>query len=396
MSRMRRSTALLTLGAVLAIGLSAGCSKKSEIPTGACAAPSSLVYVVQATDNAPTPYLHSATEGTLDAALECGAPVSVVEADGAPHALLAQGRVDPTSKLSSAEKRDQRTLLYNEVVARINAAKPSADGVDMFAALGLAGTLSSGPTPVVVIMGPGLSDRGSYTITDEGMSLTSAETVMHQLTPADLPKLSNATVRWYWLWQGVGDQKPLAPRQTATIEAVYAAIIKAAGGTLTVEAGAPGGRSPEVAAGAFTVTPVAPQHVTVAPDPGSGTGVDVFDGASQLAFQKNVAVFLDPVKARETAIAYAAWLTAHPRGRLHIVGTTASFGTPAELKTLSEKRAAAFRNLIIAQGADGTRITFEGLGNWFPEFRQDMDARGREIPDAARANRSVRIQRVLG
>jgi len=59
------------------------------------------------------------------------------------------------------------------------------------------------------------------------------------------------------------------------------------------------------------------------------------------------------------------------------------------------RRAAALRGLIIDAGGNASRITSEGQGNWFAGVRQDVDARGREIPDAAQANRSVRIQRIL-
>lgn len=396
MPRIARSTAALTLCAVLVAGMTAACSKKTIIPAPVVQAPSSLVYVVQATDNAPTPYLHPDVEPLLDAAITAGAPVSVVEADGAPRALIAQDRVDPASKLSSNDKADQRTALYNSVVGSIQSAAPSAPGVDMLAALGLAGKLSSGASPVVIVMGPGLSDRGSYNLSQEGMSLTPADAVMGQLKPTDLPRLTKVAVQWYWLGQGVGDQKPLAPRQASTVESVYAAIVQAAGGTITFEAGAPDDRSPEVAAAAFPVTPVTPMQQVLTPAPEAGGGVDVFDGASQLAFRKNVPDFLDPDQATETAATYAAWLAAHPTGRLHIIGTTASFGTRAELQDLSNRRAAAFRALIIAAGGDATRITSEGQGNWFEGVRKDKDARGQEIPDAAQANRSVRIHRVLG
>jgi outer membrane protein OmpA-like peptidoglycan-associated protein len=84
----------------------------------------------------------------------------------------------------------------------------------------------------------------------------------------------------------------------------------------------------------------------------------------------------------------AASLAEQPRVRIRIEGHTDSRGSPPENVILSQQRAIAIMNYLIAAGVDPTRLEYEGLGASRPIASNDTEA-GRQ------ANRRVEF-RVVG
>jgi outer membrane protein OmpA-like peptidoglycan-associated protein len=82
-----------------------------------------------------------------------------------------------------------------------------------------------------------------------------------------------------------------------------------------------------------------------------------------------------------------AMLREHPDLRVDIEGHTDSDGTDAANQTLSERRAAAVKARLVAQGIDGGRLTTSGRGESAPVASNDT-------PEGKAMNRRVRLVRL--
>lgn len=355
-------------------------------------APTSLTLVLQATDNAAKPYVEATVEDDVQRTLTTGGQVAIISAEGRPVVVASGVRVDARAEKSDADILEEAITLRNGVMETIAAITPTSPGLDMVRTLELAASTVAGAHPVIVVVAPGLSDTGTYNLTKEGMSQSQPAQLVAQHADNQVPKFAGAVVRWWWLGQGRGDQQPLSQEQMAAIGGYYEALITRGGGSLALEGGVPDTTVPSVET-AYALTPITPTTFEVRPV-GTGAGVDVFDGRSQLSFASDSADFLRPEEARQTAIAYAGWLRDNPRGRLVLTGTTASSGDAQHLQDLSGQRAEAFRSLILAAGGDSNRVSAQGNG--IGPHQPDFEGQPNEDAAAVSANRAVTVERIVG
>lgn len=397
-SRFTRALVLPLATLVMATSLAAcGCDGPDApcpipTPTGSpTPTPTSLAIVIQAAANSTKPYLPDEVADEVRDVVEHDGKVSVVNADGTPDFVLSDVHLE--GDLSTDGKADQAILLRNSVVDSVLAAQPDSNGIDMVGALIEAARASSGERPEIAVVGSGLSDTGTYDVTKEGMSLSPPDSLVAQLTDKDLASLKGVSVRWWWLGQGVGAQHPLAPAQVSNITAFYQAYVARAGGHLTLEKGVPDTSIGPVQT-TYAVRTLSPATTVIVPQ-AEGNGTDVFNGTSQLSFGFDSTQFTQPSLADKTAGEYVAWLKAHPTGRLHIVGTTASAGDPAHLVDLSSRRAEALRALILGKDTtlDPARITVEGRG--VGPAQPDHEGQPNEDTAKVMANRAVTVQRIV-
>lgn len=124
-----------------------------------------------------------------------------------------------------------------------------------------------------------------------------------------------------------------------------------------VPAAAPGPVAPDIA------TVPAPVPAEVPPDPADFAAALEGGGAlvlQDVAFAVGAAALADP--AAGSLLAIAAYLDANPDRAIAIVGHTDASGTLQANIDLSRARARAVRAALVALGADGDRITAEGVG----------------------------------
>ncbi|MFN4010923.1 MAG: OmpA family protein [Pannonibacter sp.] len=106
----------------------------------------------------------------------------------------------------------------------------------------------------------------------------------------------------------------------------------------------------------------------------------MLDVGRRIYFAEGVADLED--KGRETALRQAVWLKANPRWLAKIQGHADEPGGEAANKRLSERRAKAVYDVILAEGVDPKRIWIKGYGIERPET--DCDP-----PECSRMNRRV-------
>jgi outer membrane protein OmpA-like peptidoglycan-associated protein len=114
--------------------------------------------------------------------------------------------------------------------------------------------------------------------------------------------------------------------------------------------------------------------------------------ADELGFKPDEPVLLNENAAAARLTDTIAFVRANPTAKIHLIGTTSSWGTETGRLNLSKARAETIKALLLRAGIPGERITTEGVGTHFETFRPDRDAAGNLIEDIARLNRRVLVE----
>lgn len=114
--------------------------------------------------------------------------------------------------------------------------------------------------------------------------------------------------------------------------------------------------------------------------------------STQVMFVADKATFLDEAAAKEALKPVAEVILAHPDHPILLAGTTATDGTQEECVDLSNRRAAAVKDLLVsAFGVPESQLQSVGLGYEADPFvrGQDRDANGKFVESEGAKNRRV-------
>mgnify|MGYP000462013915 CR=1 FL=1 len=114
--------------------------------------------------------------------------------------------------------------------------------------------------------------------------------------------------------------------------------------------------------------------------------------STQVMFKAESDVFLDEASAKEALKPVAEVILAHPDHPILLAGTTATDGDQQDRVDLSNRRAAAVKNLLVsAFGVSENQLTTIGLGFEADPFvrGQDRDANGKFVESEGAKNRRV-------
>jgi outer membrane protein OmpA-like peptidoglycan-associated protein len=373
-SALRRLTAVAGCAA-LAVGL-AGCSSLAD-PTGG------LAVVVGAHSNMPEPSLDGEARDVLGTAVEAQSYLAVVVADGDPFVpvkgpLTITGKNGPSQDASRDENRQNVDQALTDAAATTSETD-LLSGLD----LGARSIADAHGAHTIVVVDSGLSTVAPLDFTQPGMlDADPAELVAGLQAAGELPDLSGDEI----VFQGLGDtadpQPDLSRGHRKNLIAIWTAIVEAAGAaSVDVEpsplSGDSAGGLPDV-----TVVPI-PPVITCSAGTVTLTGGDV-------AFRPDSAEFLEATAAADVVRPVAQQLIDSGLTAT-VTGTTARVGDAAGQQRLSQERAQAVADLLIAAGVPADRLTVVGRGSDFPGYVQDRDAAGTLIPGAAAANRKVEI-----
>lgn len=114
--------------------------------------------------------------------------------------------------------------------------------------------------------------------------------------------------------------------------------------------------------------------------------------STQVMFKAESDVFLDEAAAKEALKPVAEVILAHPDHPILLAGTTATDGDQQDRVDLSNRRAAAVKNLLVSTfGVPENQLTTIGLGFEADPFvrGQDRDANGKFVESEGAKNRRV-------
>lgn len=395
---MNSTTRRLLAAGSAAIGIFtlAGCTSPDDVPVVSAVDLNcdELITFVVAVDRAnQAPGVSATLDGLLEQAITSGAAFTFVEADGTP-SIAASGYRPPITYGNPDALKKSISNAKKSIMATIAGMTADSDGNDTLGAVSVAADSATGAgvrCNTIVNIGAGNSDRGELDVTAPGVISASADEVAAALAArAAMPRFGE--VRTDVVLTGVGytasdsTQTPLRQADRDNLAEIYTTVLTAAGASTVTDL-----RVPRTGSGPSTEHTVNPIPVPPA-IPLNFCGTTVFDNTSQLGFVQDTASFRDPAAAHASLAELGARLAGDPGRRVEIVGTTANWGSDDYKLALSNARASAAADAIVAAGASRNQITTRGVGSNFSDYDpRELRPDGTLDPVIANTNRSVRI-----
>lgn len=361
MTRPHLRRALAGAAAVLALPVAYSCARQA--PASSChATPETGLAIAlgaRANSAAPAPLpgeVQKEIDEVIAAAGDNGkAAVTLIRVDGQP-SIACTVTLDLDGIATDEARNNLRAGFRNNIASRVNEVRAVEGEADVLKALQLASE-TAGPGGTVVLIDSGLQTVNPLNFTTVGLLDAGADYLAGLVVDGNhLHDLDGQTV----ILVGIGDtappQPPLFESQQEHLEAIWEAIVRRAGATdVTVLSG--GGA-------ATAVTDVPPVTAVPVPDVGAfapDCNATIVLYEDQIGFLPNSTELHTPAQTRELLVPIAAWLRDNRRGHAHLVGSIAHYGSPTDT-SLSLARAERVKQLLVDLGADGARITTEGIG----------------------------------
>ncbi|MEN0085173.1 MAG: OmpA family protein [Leifsonia sp.] len=386
MSRaVSRPKLLAAAAAVVALcaGLTACTSATASGQACDQSAKRNLGVVAGSTANAPAVALPASASATLEAAGKTNGSVTVVVPSGTPQ-VMGTTALGSSAQDAIVCQNDQRTKL-TQITSYIDGLKATAPEVDFLGAIDQAARdLGSKPMGVVVV-GSGLQTTDPLNFAGTGLLYADPAQVVSDLSSRNLlPKdLKGVTVYWSGMGDTAGAQQPLTVPARSNLEAIWSAVVTAAGGTLSLLPEPASGSAPS---GLPAVTPVAVEAVATKTD----WSRPVVIRNSELLFTKDTADFADPAAAQKVLAQLVP--TIEQNGKVVTVTGTASKDQATDNTAdtaLSLRRADAVKAALVSLGVPSALLQTAGVGFEWCGFRPETDASGRYSDALAEQNRSV-------
>ncbi|RDV44101.1 hypothetical protein DOE76_13710 [Leifsonia sp. ku-ls] len=387
MSRITGARARLLAAAAAVVAVCAGLTAcTSATASGqACdqSAKRNLGVVAGSTANAPAVSLPASASATLEAAGKTNGSVTVVVPSGTPQ-VMGTTALGSSAQDAIVCQNDQRTKL-TQITSYIDGLKAATPEVDFLGAIDQAARdLGSKPMGVVVL-GSGLQTTDPLNFAGTGLLYADPAQVVADLRSRGLlpTDLKGVTVYWSGMGDTAGAQQPLTVPARSNLEAIWSAVIAAAGGTLSLLPEPASGSAPS---GLPTVTPVAVEAVATKTD----WSRPVVIRNSELLFTKDTADFADPAAAQKVLAQLVP--TIEQNGKVVTITGTASKDQATDNTAdtaLSQRRADAVRAALVALGVPPALLQTAGVGFQWCGFRPETDASGRYSDALAEQNRSV-------
>lgn len=342
-----------------------------------------LGVVAGSTANAPAVSLPASASAQLEAAGRTNGAVTVVVPSGTPQ-VMGTTALGSSAQDAIVCQNDQRTKL-TQITSYIDGLKASAPEVDYLGAIDQAARNLGGDPLGVIVVGSGLQTTDPLNFAGTGLLYAEPAQVVSDLTARGLlpSDLKGVTVYWSGMGDVAGAQQPLTVPARSNLEAIWSAVVKAAGGTLSL--------LPEPASGAAApalpaVTPVAVEAVATKTD----WSHPVVIRNSDLRFTKDTADFSDPGSAQKVLATLVPAI--EQNGQTVTITGTASKDQATDNTAdtaLSLRRAEAVKNALVGLGVPASLLKTAGVGFQWCGWRSETDASGRYSDALAEQNRTV-------
>ncbi|MFP3464655.1 OmpA family protein [Leifsonia sp. SIMBA_070] len=342
-----------------------------------------LGVVAGSTANAPVVALPASASSQLAAAGKTNGSVTVVVPSGTPQ-VMGTTALGSSAQDAIVCQNDQRTKLA-AVTSYIDGLKASAPEVDFLSAIDQAARdLGSDPMGVIVV-GSGLQTTDPLNFAGTGLLYADPAQVVSDLTARNLlpTDLKGVTVYWSGMGDVAGAQQPLTVPARSNLEAIWSAVVKAAGGTLSL---LPEPASGNAAAGLPAVTPVSVEAVATKTD----WSHPVVIRNSDLLFTKDTADFSDPAAAQKVLATLVPAILQN--GKPVTVTGTASKDQATDNTAdtaLSLRRAEAVTTALVGLGVPASLLQTAGVGFQWCGWKSETDASGKYSDALAEQNRTV-------
>jgi outer membrane protein OmpA-like peptidoglycan-associated protein len=317
----------------------------------ACTKNGPVVFAVSGRQNSPAPVLTGAMQSAAATAVREGSAIGLVNLDGRPRLIMAGAFSDPGANPVALQAAQQHFLSsLTSAIENTRAAWPHADVLD---ALNVAGHAIRAACPyggTIYLQDSGLQETGLVNFRQTGMlGADPADVVSFLAHQGDLPYLPGITVVLAGLGDTAPPQVPLSIGEQQNVTAIWVAIAKAGGATsVRVDPAPLGGPAP---AHVPLVLPVPVPAASSRPGPG---GTLITSLPDTLLFYFNSATL---VPAADAVLQPLAEQARSQHLGVSITGYASPEGSAANNIALSERRAIAVRDRLIALGLPADQIT---------------------------------------
>jgi OOP family OmpA-OmpF porin len=383
LSRSGRAGLVAATVLALAAGLTACAPATASGQACDQSAKRNLGVVAGSTANAPTAALSTSAVAQLEAVGKSNGSVTVVVPSGTPQ-VMGTTVIGSTAQDAVVCQNDQRTKL-TQITSYINALKASSPEVDFLGSIEQAArNLGSDPMGVLV-MGSGLQTTDPLDFAASGVLYADPAQVVSDLQSRGLlpTDLKGVTVYWSGMGDVAGSQTPLTIPARSNLTAIWTAIVKAAGGNLSL---LPEPASGSAASGLPSVTAVPVEAVQTKTD---WTHPIVIRN-SDLLFTKDTATFSDAAAA--SAVLQQLVPSIEQNGAAVTVTGTASKDQATNNTAdtaLSLRRAEAVKTALVGLGVPASLLATAGVGYEWCGWKSETDASGAYSDALAEQNRSV-------
>jgi outer membrane protein OmpA-like peptidoglycan-associated protein len=384
-ARVSRSRLLASAAAIVALcaGLTACTSATASGEACDQSHKRNLGVVAGSTANAPAVTLPASASSQLAASGKTNGSVTVVVPSGTPQ-VMGTTALGSSAQDAIVCQNDQRTKL-TQITSYIGGLKASAPEVDFLGAINEAArNLGSDPLGVIVV-GSGLQTTDPLNFAGTGLLYADPSQVVSDLTSRGLlpTDLKGVTVYWAGMGDTAGAQQPLTVPARSNLEAIWSAVVKAAGGTLSL---LPEPASGSAAANLPAVTPVTIEPVATKTD----WSHPVVIRNSELLFTKDTAAFSDPGAAQNVLATLVPAI--EQNGKVVTITGTASKDQATDNTAdtaLSLKRAEAVKAALVGLGVPASLLQTAGVGFEWCGWKAEKDAAGTYSDALAEQNRTV-------
>jgi outer membrane protein OmpA-like peptidoglycan-associated protein len=310
-----------------------------------------VVFAVAGRQNSPAPVMTGTMQSAASAAVREGSAIGLVDLDGHPRLIMAGAFRDPGANPVALQAAQQHFLgSLASAVEHTRAAWPHAD---MLEALDVAGRTVRAACPyggTIYLEDSGLQESGLVNFRQPGMvGADPAGVVSFLARQHDLPHLAGIAL----VLAGVGDtappQAPLSIAEQDNVTAIWSAIARASGARSVRADPAPlDGPAPDRVP-AVLLVPV--PAVSTVHGPG---GTIITSVPDTLLFSFNSATL---VPAADTVLRPLTQTARRQHLTVSITGYASPEGSAAYNVALSERRARAVRDRLIALGLPALQVT---------------------------------------
>jgi outer membrane protein OmpA-like peptidoglycan-associated protein len=285
--------------------------------------------------------LTGAMRAAAATAVREGSAIGLVDVDGQPHLVQAGDFSDPgvnSVALQAAQQHFLGSLI--SAAEHVRAAFPHADVLDALNVAGHAIRAACRHGGTIYLEDSGLQESGVVNFRQAGLLGAAPASIVRSLTQKrELPYLAGITVVLVGIGYTAPPQQPLSISQQDNLVAIWAAIAKAGGATVQIDLAPLSGPAPAhvPAVSLVRVPPISSVHgadgsiITTLPD--------------TLLFHFNSAALLPSADAVLRPLAEQA---RSQHLQVSVTGYASPEGSSAYNKVLSERRAIAVRDQLIA------------------------------------------------
>ena len=285
------------------------------------------------------------------------------DASSTPH-----GKTFATTKNSQAGQEKEIDSFLADYFTSVCGARAQTGEIDTLSALNNAANElrahDNGSKMVINVISSGLNSTGLLTGSSDLLNADANDIANQLASMGALANFSGIEVHFYGLGQASGGEQVIPSSIAAKLQTLYPTLVEAAGGVAIVE--------PDVLtrlgcdADLPTVATIDFEQDSLSfPHLERGQSAQVVLNETVLAFVGDSAEFVDPTQASATLAELAGTITSNNGATVLVEGYTAA--SPAfsrdDLIDLSQRRAEAVRNALIAAGVNSESIEAIGRGD---------------------------------